>query len=142
MSDNTTVHREAFWMLCDKLIGGGMSRQVFDSRVLLDSVIKVEEAAGCFQNVAEWQVWQHVQGTAFEKWFAPCEHISPSGTVLVMAKTAPAHSFPDKMPAFLTDLKHGNFGMYEGRLVCHDYGMHLLFENGMTSRMRKAHWFK
>jgi hypothetical protein len=45
------------------------------------------------------------------------------------------------MPAFFTDLKRENFGLLLGRLVCHDYGVNLLMENGMTKRMRKANWW-
>ncbi len=142
MSDNSATHKEAFWLLAHNRIGAGVAREVWDSRILIDSVIKVEETSRSFQNIAEWQVWESVKHTEFAKWFAPCEHISPCGTVLVMAKTTPAHKYPDKMPVFLTDLKHANYGMYKGRLVCHDYGLHLLHELGMSNRMRKADWYK
>jgi hypothetical protein len=100
----------------------------------------VEEDSGRFQNVIEWETWKRVEGTKFEKWFAPCRWISPSGIVLVMSKTIPATDYPKKMPAFLWDFKRTNYGMLDGRLVCHDYGTHKMFENGMTKRMHEADW--
>ena len=143
MSDNTLIHREAFWLMCGEKIGNGIARTVYESRLLPGFVIKVEEDSRSFQNVLEWETWQRVRGTKHEKWFAPCESISAAGTVLVMRKTelARASEYPEKMPVFLTDFKRKNYGMYDGRLVCHDYGLTLLVEHGMTSRLRKANWW-
>ncbi|SOY56850.1 hypothetical protein [Cupriavidus taiwanensis] len=141
MSDNSFIHRDAFNLLCGDRIGYGMSRSVFSSRLLPDCVVKVEEDAGRFQNIVEWETWQRVQGTDVEKWFAPCRWISPNGSVLVMARTTPAIAYPEKMPVFLCDFKRTNYGLYDGRLVCHDYGTSLIFEHGMTKRMRKADWW-
>lgn len=141
MSDNAFIHRDAFNLLCADRIGYGMSRSVFSSRLLPDCVVKVEEDAGRFQNIVEWEIWQRVQGTDFEKWFAPCRWISPNGSVLVMARTTPALEYPEKMPVFLCDFKRTNYGIYDGRLVCHDYGTSLIFEHGMSKRMRKAEWW-
>jgi hypothetical protein len=141
MSESVHAHREAFNLLCDQLIGTGIGRQVFSSAVFTGSVIKVESSAGSFQNIIEWETWQRVKETKFAKWFAPCEHISPCGSLLIMAKTAPALEYPEQMPAFLTDFKRANYGMLNGNLVCHDYGTNLLFENGMTKRLKKVEWW-
>lgn len=143
MSDSPVVHREAFWLLCDNVIGNGMSRQVYDSSVFKDSVVKIENRAAFFQNVVEWETWNRVKDTDFAKWFAPCEWISPSGTILVMKKTFQMlpDNYPDKMPAFFTDFKYANYGWYNGHIVCHDYGTSLIFENGMTKRLKKADWW-
>ena len=142
MSDNASVHKDAFWMLCNERIGYGMSREVYDSEILKDCVIKVESSACRFQNVLEWEAWQRLKWTDTAKWFAPCEWISPNGSVLVMKKTerVAKDKYPEKMPVFLTDFKYTNYGLYEGRIVCHDYGTHCLLENGMTKRMRKVEW--
>lgn len=140
MSDNAAAHRDAFNMLCDELIGRGMSRATFSSKVLPDCVVKVEDGAGDFQNIKEWELWQAVRHTKFAKWFAPCRWISPNGIVLVMERTTPAWEFPAEMPVFLTDYKRENYGMLNGQLVCHDYGMHTMLEFGMTKRMRKVEW--
>lgn len=152
MSTNATVHRDAFDLLCDERIGYGMSRSVFSSKLLPDCVIKVEEDAGRFQNVIEWETWQRVKDTEYSRWFAACRWISPCGAVLIMERTRPPapKEFAARMPAFLCDFKRTNYGMLasgRGRmgkadsLVCHDYGTHLMFEHGMTRRMRKAEWW-
>lgn len=140
MSDNTSVHRDAFNLLCDERIGQGMSRQVFSSLLLPDCVIKIEDSSANFQNIIEWETWKAVKGTDFEALFAPCRWISPNGIVLVMEKTIPTNDLPARMPAFLADFKRGNFGLLRGQFVCHDYGSHLMLENGMTRRMRKVDW--
>lgn len=143
MSDNAVVLKDLFRLVCHEQIGEGMSRKVWTSKVLPDLVFKVEEEGHFFQNVMEWETWQRIKDTEHAKWFAPCEQISHCGSVLLMRRTEPARvkDFPAKMPAFFTDLKRGNFGILDGRLVCHDYGIHLLMENGMTKRMRAAHWY-
>jgi len=146
------IKEEAFNLLCNERIGYGMSRDVFDSLLLPDYVIKVERDAGRFQNVLEWETWQRVQFTKHSAWFAECRWISPNGRVLVMEKTqrpAPG-SFPDRLPVYLTDTKRTNYGLSmltdpktgkpAMRFVCHDYGTSLLFERGMTSRTRAVEW--
>lgn len=151
MSESTW--RQAFDLLCNQQIGCGMSRQVFDSRLLPDCVVKVENVAGHFQNVMEWETWQRVKSTPHARWFAACRWISNNGEILIMERTVPAarSEFPDKMPAYLCDFKRTNFGMTfcpagrggqrTGRLVCHDYGTNLLLEKGLTKRMRKVQWW-
>ena len=134
------VHKELFKTICYEEIGSGCSRVVYNSRVLKDSVIKIEKDGGAFQNTFEWQVWQELQYTKHAKWFAPCEWISPCGTVLIMAKTSLAHKFPDSIPAFLADFKKANYGMLGGKFVCHDYGTFScrLMKVGLTKRMIKV----
>lgn len=120
-----------------------MGRQVYDCELFDDCVVKVEDGSRSFQNIVEWETWERVRGTEFEKWFAPCVNISPSGSVLIMKKTIPIlqKDYPKKMPVFLTDFKYSNYGEFDGRFVCHDYGTNLLFENGMSKRMKKADWW-
>jgi hypothetical protein len=142
MKFEETILRESFDLLCDRLIGSGMSRQVFSSKLLPNCVIKVEADGGRFQNVIEWETWQRVKDTDASRWFAECKFISPNGAVLIMELTThPAQDqYPEKMPAYLCDFKRTNYGMSHGFLVCHDYGTHLMFENGMTKRMTVANW--
>ena len=144
MSDNPSMHREAFNLLCNQKIGGGMSRVVFNSELLPDCVVKVESGGGCFQNVIEWETWQRVRDTEHSIWFAPCRWISPNGSILIMEKTEPIakSAYPEKMPIFFTDFKYLNYGFYDGRVVCHDYGTSLIFEHGMTKRLKKADWWE
>lgn len=140
---NESAKREAFWLLCDNRIDHGMSRVVYTCTLNRDWVVKVETTAGQFQNVMEWEVWHRVKGTALEKWFAPCHHISSSGVVLIQSRTRqPRNSeYPDRMPIFFTDFKRSNYGLLGRRLVCHDYGTALITEHGLSHRLRKVEWW-
>lgn len=130
-------------MLTGELLGGGASRTVYEWLLIKNAVVKFE-IEEWYQNVIEWETWERVQYTEQAKWFAPCLDISPCGRVLIQARTKPMaeHKFPDKVPNFFTDLKRDNWGLYKGRPVCHDYGIHLMLENGMSKRLRKAEWWK
>lgn len=104
-------------------IGTGIGRAVFEVAFNEHIVAKVENRARSFQNVAEWLLWQDVADTAARKWFAPCHGISASGIVLIQARTDPIpRDRKVKVPDWFTDNKRANFGLYEGRVVCHDYG--------------------
>lgn len=152
MSDESN-HREAFHLLCDQRIGGGMSREVYSSKILPDCVIKVEDGAGRFQNIVEWETWQRVMDTPYSRWFAACRWISPNGQILIMERTIPPGpaDYPERMPVFLCDYKRTNYGLSQltvaetGKpshvFVCHDYGTNQLFEHGLTKRMRKVEWW-
>jgi hypothetical protein len=137
------LNREIAYLICDKEIGRGMSRVTYSSRVLPDCVIKCEGSGGHFQNQLEWEIWNTVWGTSHEKWFAPCEWISPCGSVLIMKKTVVAAKYPEKMPAYLSDFKKNNYGMYNGHIVCHDYGTCMVVRCGLTKRMIKVReWYE
>ena len=144
MSENTTIHREAFWLLAGDKIGTGMTREVFAAKLHEGCVVKVEDSVAHFQNVMEWQIWQAVKDVPHAaRWFAPCKWISFSGSLLVMERTRPAapKDFPKKLPLYLSDTKRQNFGLYEDRLVCHDYGTALMLTYGMTKRERNVDWW-
>jgi len=124
------------------LLGRGISRHVFTYRLDDRLVIKFENEDS-FQNTYEWQVWNHVKMTALSKWFAPVERISPCGRILIQRRTKPLENdrkLPSQIPAFFTDTKIENWGLLNGKPVCHDYGYHLMLEKGMNKRMRKAEW--
>jgi hypothetical protein len=137
LTENT--RSEACFLLVGEYISGGAFREVFRNRIDAESVIKIEEGSGNFCNIKEWEIWSQVQYGAISKFFAPCLHISPNGTVLIQAKTMPIakRDLPKKVPAFMTDLHARNWGWYKGRAVCHDYG-NILFEQG--SNLKKAIW--
>lgn len=143
MSENAAIHRDAFRLITEDLLGSGIARNTYSSKAFPNCVVKVEEGVGSFQNVIEWETWGRVKHTQHAKWFAPCEWISPNGSVLIMRRTEPAQKrqYPERMPSFLSDFKRANYGMLDGRLVCHDYGTNLLMEYGMTKRMIKANWW-
>lgn len=124
-------------------LGGGIGRQVFIYDLNPKFVVKIEDCG--FQNVIEHELWRATQGTQFAKWFAPVRHISGLGTVLFMDRTLPAprSAFPKKVPEFLGDLKYSNFGLLNGKLVCHDYGTLCNFLHAMPAKakMLKAKWW-
>lgn len=130
-----SVLREFMFFMTGDKIGNGASRIVFDHPHDKTKVIKMENRADTFHNVREWQIWQDFQHVpSITRWLAPCHHISHSGTFLVMSKTSPLLKVPKMVPKFCTDHKMANYGMYKGRLVCHDYG-HLIIT--LDEKMRK-----
>lgn len=142
LPDTNFIHVDMMRLICGEYLGSGIGRQVYVCAINPKLVIKFESTSHSFQNVKEWEVWQAVSEVEHVKrWFAPCEMISPCGAVLIQRRTTECYNFPERMPAFLCDFKSENYGILDGRLVCHDYGMHLMLENGMTKRMRKADWW-
>ena len=140
----STMTKDLFELVVGDKIGEGIGRQVFEYLPDPELVIKFEDKGGSFQNVIEWNIWQRVQWVkGVHIWFAPCERISPCGTILLQKKTftGDKKKYPLKLPAYLTDTQYSNYGFMKGnRFVCHDYGSNLMVENGMTSRMRKVKW--
>ena len=134
-----------FQTICDREpLGDGMTRVVYAMPAIPNVVVKFELGGGeHFQNVEEWETWQHVKMVdSIAKWLAPCDYISSDGRVLLQRKTVPPkdNQYPTHLPVWLTDTKRENFGMLGKHFVCHDYGTNLLRENGMTKRVRKINW--
>lgn len=145
MSDEKEFQcEEAFNVLCGNLIGSGMSRQVFECKLIEDAVVKVESRPW-FQNIMENEVWYRIQDTKWARWFAPVRVLSPYGRLLVMDRTMPVSTkeLPARIPKFFTDTKRQNWGrLPNGRIVCHDYGSNLLMEEGMSDMLKKAEWYE
>jgi hypothetical protein len=137
------AQREALHLLCGRLLGVGSARHVYECALNSEWVVKVETGARSFQNALEWEFWQDAQANKeLARWLAPCHHISPSGVVLIQARTtdAPTKAFPKKVPKVFTDLKYQNWGYLLGdhrRLVCHDYALTLNYTTGL----RQADWW-
>lgn len=141
---NNTLSKDLFNLVAGDKISEGSDRSVYNFALNSDLVVKFETTSKGFQNIMEWETWKVVENDKDAKrWFAPCIQISPCGTILLMEKTTPAprDKYPLKIPAFLTDTKYSNYGILRGKFVCHDYGLHLLMENGLTKRMIKADWW-
>lgn len=136
------IEHDFFKMFCGEKIGEGKGREVWTYAFDDKYVIKFETHKHSFQNVTEWKLWNdaHPCFPEARNWLAPCYRISECGRVLMQERTTPAVKFPRKVPAFLTDLKRDNFGMFEGRFVCHDYGYHLMCNEGLSTKMKKAKW--
>jgi hypothetical protein len=139
----TALARDVGHFLVGDHLGGGQYREVFaygpDPK---RKVIKLEDGYASFANIREHDAWRALRDTAYARWLAPCLDISGNGIMLIQARTTPVKfdDLPKEVPAFFTDLKRSNWGRYKGRIVCHDYGNHLLLKKGITARMRKADW--
>lgn len=148
-------------------IGGGRDRTVYGCRFDPSVVVKVELTLDARQNYADWLLWETVKDALasgpnrdvrrrFEEiqaWLAPCLYLSSGGSFLLMRRTTPIpanYPLPGRVPYFLFDLKRSNFGLLDGRVVCHDYGIvaPCLLNNTLCGTlrrsslaMRKADWF-
>lgn len=133
------VYEDAFNTFAGELLGEGIHRKVFAHRQDPTLVIKVEQGAGCFSNIGEWDAWMCWGDAPQGRWLAPCVALSPRGSVLLQRRVQPLRpeELPAQLPSFLTDTKAANFGMYQGRVVCCDYGSLI---TSLNSRMRKVHW--
>lgn len=140
-----SVLRDWMQCACGKELGNGIGRRVFVYDLDPRWVIKIEDKSSSFQNVMEWETWDAAKqrGKEFARWLAPCTAISPSGSVLLQKRTTPIPrgKYPKRMPPFLNDFKRSNYGLYEGRVVCHDYGTSLLLDHGFSLKMKKADWW-
>lgn len=136
------LYDEARSLLCGDRIGQGSAREVFVLRTNPEYVIKIERTGGSFQNICEWELWSFVSGSPLEKWFAPCDMISDCGVMLVQRKVAPLRrsELPKRLPEFLCDLKPENFGIFQGRFVCCDYGTMACAVHNTSRRMVPAKW--
>lgn len=125
------------YLFVGDVIGSGMSRTVYEFNIDPTKVVKIETARQRFQNVMEWELWNECRECpALAKYLAPCRYISDCGIVLIMDKTQPlrATEIPKSLPAFLTDHKVENFGLLDGKVVCHDYGFVI---KNLSERLKK-----
>lgn len=114
---------DLFGLICGKEIGRGQYRTVYQHQLEPDKVVKHDTCAN-WSNVHEWQLYCELQDLPLGKWLAPVYWLSPRGIWMIQAKTTPIEigKFPKKVPAIFADLKPSNWGMFEGRPVCHDFG--------------------
>lgn len=140
---NEATYRDAFDILCGKLIGEGIHRRVFECRLRDDLVVKVETESHWryFANVLEMKFWNdHEAYKKVSDWLAPCEYLSPDGRILLQRKASAIVDLsllPEQLPSFLTDVKPSNFGLLDGRLVCLDYAMTI---PNPSTRLKKVEW--
>jgi hypothetical protein len=141
-SDNLLLYRDLYNLMLGERLGWGVARTVYVFTQKPSQVVKVEKP-GNYQNVMEWETWKAVRDTKARRWFAPCHALSDDGRILIMERTTPQSQdrYPVRMPAFLCDFKYGNYGLLDGKIVCHDYGRSLLMKHGMTERLRKVTWW-
>jgi hypothetical protein len=137
---------DLYHLCAGEYLGQGISRTV---HVFLPDptwVIKFEHAGYSFQNVNEWELWNAIKTIkSVQASFAPCRLIANTGTILLQKRTTPAtiKMLPKRIPVWFTDLKVSNWGMLDGRPVCHDYGTHhtVLANYAISAKTRKADWW-
>jgi hypothetical protein len=135
---NSFIKAEFMGLVKGDLIGKGAHREVYQHRQCVNLVVKVEEGAKSFANAIEWDTWVHAN-PELREWLCPCVDISPAGAVLIMQKAEPLREseLPERIPALFTDLKISNWGLYQGRPVCIDYGWQRMNTN---TKLVKAAW--
>lgn len=126
-----------FEFMAGREIGRGDHRTVYAFKPNTNLVLKYEHNPGrC--NAMEYEFFRAAIGSEAEKWLAPVIDISPCSRWLLMARTEPVLNYPDRIPVFLNDMNRANYGLYEGRFVCHDYGSAPFFSH--QTKMKKAEW--
>lgn len=133
---------DLFRLLCGKLIGEGQYRKVFECHLFPDCVVKQDSRTN-FSNISEWELWTEVEKTPLAKWLAPVMWLSPGGLWLIQKRTKPLGDAkpPKRIPSIFADDKAENWGLIDGRPVCHDYGNHAAYRLARRSwAMRKADW--
>lgn len=138
-----TIPKELFSLMCGKQLGSGSARQVYEFAQDPKYVVKFEVYSKSFQNIKEWELWQSVRDTDYAKWFAPCKDISPCGSILIQARTSHVEHerYPKRIPEFFTDTKFDNYGKIGKQFCCHDYGLSLIHEVGLSSKLYKPTWW-
>lgn len=130
-------------LACGAVVGRGVFRTVFECRFNPEWVLKHDTQENR-SNIFEHSLWNELRGTALEKWLAPVEWISDDGFWLVQQKTEPLRraDLPKKVPSIFCDLKLANWGMLNGRPVCHDYGNSLLYALARKhgAALKNANW--
>jgi hypothetical protein len=145
--NNASLNRDMWELMCSDMIGQGCSRKVFLSKLDTSLVVKVEEAGRSFNNIREWELWEDVRHDKnATRWLAPCINISLCGSILIQKKTAVVSKrrYPKKVPKWLvSDSKYQNWGLLDGKVVCHDYAHHLAHRYGSISKsLVKIHWWE
>lgn len=141
-SSDPFFSKDMFTLLCGDVIGRGSFRDVFQYNLNPNWVVKIQKNNSEFSNIKEFEIWCHVKGTEFEKYFAPCYWMSPDGRVLLQHKTKPitkTRKPPEFIPTFFTDVKDDNFGFIGKRFVAHDYDFTFgkVLKSGLIKRMKR-----
>lgn len=129
--------RGLFEFMAGRELGRGDYRSVYLFTPNTNLVLKHEHTmARC--NAMEFEFWQAAIGEPAERWLAPVIAISPCTRWLLMARTTPAFNYPKRVPVFFNDMGRDNYGMFEERFVCHDYGSAPFFHE--VDAMKEAVW--
>lgn len=127
--------------ICGDHIASGTFRDVFEYNLDPKLVVKIQRDKDSFNNIIEFEIWNEVRFTPFEKFFAGCRWISIGGRVMLQEKTKPITKTrrpPELIPTCFADIKEDNFGFIGNRFVAHDYDFSLgLLDLSKQPRMKK-----
>lgn len=133
---------ELFRFVRGTKLGQGRYRTVYAFTPDQSLVLKHDNMDN-YSNISEMDVWEAARGTKWERWLAPCLWISGLGIWMLQKRTTPIEKtqLPKKVPGFLADLKDDNWGVLNGRVVCHDYGNHRALKMALeVSTLQPAKW--
>ena len=129
----------------------GTSRRVYFPEVkpLHKYVVKIAtNGQGIDSNLYEYDIWINAKTDNWpvQRWLAPVVGSSDNAAVIIQAKIDPIRvedipKLPRRIPKWMTDLKPENWGWYKGRIVCCDYGNHLLLNGCVSKKTKKADWW-
>lgn len=131
---------------CGDCLGKGSARNVYEFRLNPKLVIKIDTTKD-FHNVAEWDNYTNIVHfhPKMARWFAKPFNISSCGRVLLMERTElglklDSKLLPKEIPAFFMDFKVENWGILNGKAVCHDYANLRMFKEINTTLMKPKWW--
>jgi hypothetical protein len=129
-------------ILIGKKIGSGCYRDVYLCRLDTSLVVKIEKENKNFHNIKEWNIWEEIKYSDYQKWFAPCFDISDDGKILIQRKIEFGRKgdYPKKVPSFFTDVQPKNFGFIGKQLVCCDYGSTIITRSFNDKKQLRADW--
>ncbi len=152
--DEEKVNKDSILsMFVGEKLGSGASRRVYAIVGDDDRVLKVEHTGRTFHNQTEWLIWEVVKEWPISDWFAPCFEIDSYGNCLIQGRTTPFDSAKDfhasvrttrggVIPSVFDDVHYANFGLYDGRVTCHDYGYHKFFDQVARDMSIEAGYIK
>jgi len=131
--------------ICGKKLGSGAYRDVYEfipDKTLVIKIANSDDGRGV--NLLEKRLWFEIEETPMQKWFAPVIDVSGSGKYLLQKRIEPMpkDKYPNKVPAFFTDMKYTNFGYLKGKgFVCCDLGS-FNFWKSSSRKIVKANWWE
>lgn len=145
MISQLTQYEDLQSLVFGEILGIGVHRKVAvykpDPTLVIKCAVETPNI-----NTLEDEMWMMIRDTSIAKWFAPCVEISDCGMFLLQKRTEPCpkDKYPTKIPSFFGDLKYRNFGLLNGKFVCHDYAsfMYTSMSHKWSERLVTAHWWE
>lgn len=141
--EELSYYKEGLNLLLGTFLAEGGSRKVYTCALNPELVVKLAPFDP-YSNRQESFIWNEAMWKPdVYKWLAPVVAISENGRILIQKRTTLLdHSkYPKKLPAFLADTKYANYGMLDGKFVCHDYNITRICDVGLSTKLVKVEWW-